>query len=534
MRPPHTVLPEPFGQQEPGLVSGPSRIDQYDLVYRLGTGGMGNVYLARRRNQSGLHRLFAVKAMHPFLSEDPDFANMFLDEAHIASQLHHINVVGIVDLGRFGGCLYLVMDYVEGPTLSQLVSGSPSRPPALISAIVIDMLHGLHAAHSLTSEAGERLDLVHRDVSPSNILVGADGVARLTDFGIAKARMRRSNTSPGTRKGKLCYSAPEQITDPGNEDARVDVFAAGIVLWNSLTGKNLFKGANEAAVILSVVNGPIPPPSSIGLRPPDCFDQVCLRALSRDPSQRYQSADEMADELRRVTRRHDLVAGSEQVAAWVKRQFGAELERRRASIRAVMAAVDEPESARLARGTEPSHSGDEYAEVRVTWPGSARRQERARRWAMRVCVAAAGAVVATAAVRFLPREARQGTQAVEAAPAPAPEVTAPARLEPPPAPPPSPSPSPSIEPALPVTPIAAPDAPAASARAAPARPAIDRPEVAPRPPRRNPARRVPIRRTPPPRQQPAASAEDASPPPSAPAPAETMESNPYLRQSPGR
>src|SRR6266545_1583358 len=120
-------------------------IDQYDLVYRLGTGGMGNVYLARRRNESGLQRLFAVKAMHPVLSADSDFANMFLDEAHIASQLHHINVVGIVDLGRYASRLFLVMDYVEGPTLAQLLSLASQRPPALLCAIVIDMLHGLHA-----------------------------------------------------------------------------------------------------------------------------------------------------------------------------------------------------------------------------------------------------------------------------------------------------------------------------------------------------------------------------------------------------
>jgi serine/threonine-protein kinase len=320
--PPIRVLPAtPFGSREPGTPPPPAtritRIGEYDLLYRLGTGGMGNVYLARRRNESGLQRLFAVKAMHAVLSADSEFANMFLDEAHIASQLHHINVVGIVDLGRYAGRLFLVMDYVEGPTLAQLLAAATERPPGLICAIVIDMLHGLHAAHRLTNEAGERLELVHRDVSPSNILIGTDGVARLTDFGIAKARMRRTSTSPGVRKGKLSYSAPEQITNPGGEDARVDVFAAGVVLWNALTGSRLFDGDNEASVILSVINRPIPPPSALGLRPPAYLDEVCMRALSRNPAGRYPSAAEMADDLRRVTREHDIVVGPEQVAAGV-------------------------------------------------------------------------------------------------------------------------------------------------------------------------------------------------------------------------
>jgi eukaryotic-like serine/threonine-protein kinase len=389
VRPPSTVTPPTSSNADLGAASAAvSRIDQYDLIYRLGTGGMGNVYLARRRNQSGLQRLFAVKAMHPLLSADAEFANMFLDEAHIASRLHHINVVGIVDLGRFGGRLFLVMDYVEGPTLAQLLAGSAERPPALLCAIVIDMLHGLQAAHSLTSETGEALELVHRDVSPSNILVGTDGVARLTDFGIAKARLRRTSTSPGVRKGKLCYSAPEQITNPGDEDSRVDVFAAGIVLWNALTGTRLFDGDNEAAVILSVVNRPIPAPSTVGRRPPRFLDEVCLRALDRDPARRYASAAEMAEHLRLVTRAHSMVAGPEQVATWVATLFGDELERRRAAVRAIAAGAGEPAGQPMfARGTVPQapELEPEYAEIALSWPGEAPTSERPRRiyrWAI--------------------------------------------------------------------------------------------------------------------------------------------------------
>ncbi len=421
MRPPSAVTPSTARIHELSPTSAVTRIDQYDLIYRLGTGGMGNVYLARRRNQSGLQRLFAVKAMHPLLSADHDFANMFLDEAHIASRLHHINVVGIVNLGRYAGRLYLVMDYVEGPTFAQLLGTSAERPPALISSILIDMLHGLQAAHSLTNEAGERLDLVHRDVSPSNILIGTDGVARLTDFGIAKARLRRTSTSPGVRKGKLCYSAPEQITKPGEEDSRVNVFAAGIVLWNALTGTRLFDGDNEAAVILSVVNKPIAAPSTVGRRPPRCLDEVCLRALDRDPARRYPTAAHMADDLRRVTRQNNLVAGPEQVADWVAALFGEELERRRAAVRAIAAgAVDEPGASQFARGTgqQAPELEPEYAELSVSWHGETppgRRRNRA--WP--VPVLAIGAVISAAviALSIYPPGSKEPASAAPVAPA---------------------------------------------------------------------------------------------------------------------
>ena len=421
MRPHDAVTPSSGRIHELPPTSAVTRIDQYDLIYRLGTGGMGNVYLARRRNQSGLQRLFAVKAMHPLLSADHDFANMFLDEAHIASRLHHINVVGIVNLGRFAGRLYLVMDYVEGPTLAQLLGTSTDRPPALICSILIDMLHGLQAAHSLTNESGERLELVHRDVSPSNILIGTDGVARLTDFGIAKARLRRTSTSPGVRKGKLCYSAPEQITRPGEEDSRVNVFAAGIVLWNALTGTRLFDGENEAAVILSVVNRPIPPPSTVGRRSPRCLDEVCLRALERDPARRYPTATHMADDLRRVTRENNMVAGPEQVADWVAALFGEELERRRAAVRAIAAgAVEEPGGSPFARGTGPQapELEQEYAELSVSWHGQTppgRRRHRA--WP--VPVLALGAVVSAAviALSIYPPGSKEPASAAPVAPA---------------------------------------------------------------------------------------------------------------------
>jgi serine/threonine-protein kinase len=531
------------------------RIGDYDLLYRLGTGGMGNVYLARRRNESGLQRLFAVKVMHAVLSADAEFANMFLDEAHIASQLHHINVVGIVDLGRYEGRLFLVMDYVEGPTLAHLMSATAAtaaRHPALVCSIVIDMLHGLHAAHSLINEDGERLELVHRDVSPSNILVGTDGVARLTDFGIAKARMRRTSTSPGIRKGKLSYSAPEQITNPGSEDARVDVFAAGVVLWNALTGSRLFGGGNEASVILSVISRPIPPPSQMGLRPPTCLDRVCLRALSRDPAHRYPSAAEMAEDLRRVTRANDMVVGPEHASAWVAQQFGEELVRRRAAIResaatdagSLAAAARSP--ALAARSPAPDRD-DEYVEISVSSgdAGSTALQPRprARRslalgaLSLAVCMTAAGA-------GFMAYSHDANEPARPSAVAPAPESPPPQEIS-----------APQVAEAIPVvTSIVAPAANVVMEPSAPPATAVvdavqpgaarvpesvvqeARSQIASKPRgRRRPApavrRRAPARveaniSAPEPRAQQRSTSET-----SRPAAAEMIETNPYLRRS---
>jgi serine/threonine-protein kinase len=535
VRPPSAVTPSTARVHELPPTSAVTRIDQYDLIYRLGTGGMGNVYLARRRNQSGLQRLFAVKAMHPLLSADHDFANMFLDEAHIASRLHHINVVGIVDLGRYAGRLYLVMDYVEGPTLAQLLGTSAERPPSLICSILIDMLHGLQAAHGLTNESGERLDLVHRDVSPSNILIGTDGVARLTDFGIAKARLRRTSTSPGVRKGKLCYSAPEQITRPGEEDSRVDVFAAGIVLWNSLTGTRLFDGDNEAAVILSVVNKPIPPPSTVGRRPPRCLDEVCLRALERDPARRYQTAAHMADDLRRVTRENNLVAGPEQVAEWVAVLFGEELERRRAAVRAIASgAADEPGAAQFARGTGPQapELEPEYAELSVSWHGETPPgQRRHRAWPIPVIAIAAAVSAVVIALSIYPPGSKEPASAAPVAPMLVPEAEAsvpePATTpaEPAPAVKPlsvnSPPPTPAAR-----APVAAPAAPAEKAMTV--EKARAEPPTVPRARRHRPTRVVPRRAAP------RAAAVEAPQPKAAPAPepeppTDSIESNPYLR-----
>lgn len=309
-------------------------LGRYELIGELARGGMGTVYLARNAGEGRFQRLFAIKVLHPHLAAETAFIDMMRDEAHIAARLHHPNVVPILDLGTEGDLHYVVMEYIEGPALSTLLKRSPeNRPAELVVAIVVDALEGLHAAHTLQDDEAKEIRLVHRDVSPPNILVGSDGIGRITDFGIAKAEARISSTRPGMRKGKLQYMSPEQIRDGELVDHRTDIWAIGAVLWNALTGRNLFKGESDGATIHNILEKAITAPSAEGLKPPSCFDAIVLRALSRDPANRYATALEMADALRLTAAGNGLAGTKHQVARWVTELFGSELESRRKAIR---------------------------------------------------------------------------------------------------------------------------------------------------------------------------------------------------------
>jgi serine/threonine-protein kinase len=297
---------------------------------------MGTVYLARHAGEAGFQRLFAVKVLHAHLAEEAGFVDMLRDEARIAARIHHPNVVAVVDIGTQGDNHYIVMEYVEGPSFATLWKRSrDKRPLDLIVSVMIDTLEGLHAAHTLTDEDGEPLQLVHRDVSPQNILVGVDGVARITDFGIAKAESRIASTVPGMRKGKLQFMSPEQIVDAEKIDLRTDVWAAGVVLYSLFTGEHLFRDDNDAATVHNVVSKEIPVPSTRGEHPPERFDAIILKALDRDPSKRFESALQMADELRKAAVECGVLGSRHECAKWVTSTFGEELESRRGAIREV-------------------------------------------------------------------------------------------------------------------------------------------------------------------------------------------------------
>lgn len=312
---------------------GTSTVGDYELISEIASGGMGTVFLAQRRNDAGFVRLFALKLMHAHHVSDTDVPGMFLDEATIASRIHHPNVAAVVDLGTEGERPYVVIQYVEGCAFSQLLRGwEGPRPLELVLPIVLDTLAGLQAAHELTDDDDRLLNFIHRDVSPENVLVGLDGIARITDFGVAKARGRITTTRKGVRKGKLLYLAPEQLLESDNMDARLDVFATGVVLWNALTGKKLFSAESPAGVMRNILEGEIPDPSAIDPRIPPDLDAVCRRALCRDPDERYSSARQMAVDLRAVAGSRGMLGTPEAVGAWVESLYGTELRARRRTV----------------------------------------------------------------------------------------------------------------------------------------------------------------------------------------------------------
>ena len=256
---------------------------------------------------------------------------MFLDEARLAARIRHPNVVQTLDVVALDGELFLVMDYVQGESLARLLRAAAGKkepiPSGVVSAILCGALHGLHAAHEATSDHGEPLGIVHRDFTPQNVLVGAEGIPRVLDFGVAKAAGRIQTTREGQLKGKIAYMAPEQLRS-GAVDRRTDVFAAGIVLWEALTLRRLFTGDSEGAVLAAVCEKLIEAPSAYVAGLPMGFDQVALRALDRDSSKRFESARQMALALEAC----GPIASPTRVAEWVEGLAGEMLVQRAKSV----------------------------------------------------------------------------------------------------------------------------------------------------------------------------------------------------------
>jgi eukaryotic-like serine/threonine-protein kinase len=321
------------------LASGPPRpaepsgtLGAYTILTRLASGGMATVFAGTKLGMAGFERLVAIKCCHPHLSRDEEFITMFLDEARLAARIHHPNVVATLDVGSTE-FLYLVMEYVEGDSLSGLLRRARERrttvPLEVTVRVLIDTLAGLHAAHELRGPDGQALNLVHRDVSPQNILVGADGISRITDFGIAFAAARSTNTQEGKLKGKFSYMAPEQVRGDV-ATRRIDVFAAGIVLWEALTGRALFRRKDDVATINAVLRETVIPPSDIVHTLPKGLDAVVLKALERNPDSRFATAEEFGSALEELN--VDRVS-PKSVATYVDATLGAELAQRRETLR---------------------------------------------------------------------------------------------------------------------------------------------------------------------------------------------------------
>ncbi|MBK6693283.1 MAG: serine/threonine protein kinase [Myxococcales bacterium] len=317
---------------------------RYELLHKIAAGGMATVYVGRLSAAAGTRRLFAVKRAHTHLADDATYRKLFVAEARLASRLHHPNVVAVQDVEDLDGELLLVMDYVEGASLAELVplSDDATTRARLAVRIVLDAAHGLHAAHELKDDRGRSLDVVHRDVTPHNVLVGKDGIARVTDFGVAKSL---SNTGPGTLtgglKGKLAYMAPEYV-ERGVVDRRIDVFGLGIVLWEALTGERLFQGVNEGSTLAAVLRCSVKAPSAVAAGVPAELDEVVLRALARDPEERPASARAFAEQLEQAVRAYaDGLASHDEVADAVEARAGDLLRTRRDLLRSLDVTKDE-------------------------------------------------------------------------------------------------------------------------------------------------------------------------------------------------
>lgn len=292
-------------------------LGRYAVFDEIAGGGMATVHLGRLIGTGGFSRTVAIKRLHGHFAKDPEFVKMFLDEARLAARVRHPNVVSILDVESMEGELFLVMDLVQGESLARLLRASGHRkqrvPLPIVSAIMVGMLDGLHAAHEAKSERGEPLGIVHRDISPQNILVSQDGVARLIDFGVARAAGRLQETRSGQIKGKIAYMAPEQFRDSDEVDRRTDIYAASAVLWECLTNKRLLEGESQYELYARIVASDFQRPSEFVPGLPAQLDEITMRGLASDPADRFRTAAQLAEKIEHVIP----PASPREVARWV-------------------------------------------------------------------------------------------------------------------------------------------------------------------------------------------------------------------------
>jgi serine/threonine-protein kinase len=340
-------------------------LGRYELLMPIASGGMATVWAARLKGTRGFLKIVAIKTILPQLSEDPQFEQMFLDEASLASRVRHPNVAQILDLGEEAGVLFLVMDWIEGEPLSAVLKAASrdtgSIPLPITIRIISQAAAGLHAAHELRDESGHPLGLVHRDASPQNILVAFDGVVKVVDFGIAKASGRGSaDTNAGQIKGKAAYMSPEQVK--GFElDRRTDVFALGTILYLMTTGKHPFRGQNDVATLYTISSDkPVTPPSKLNRHYPLSLEAVVMKALAKNPDERFASAHELQRALDMALPASQRLTTDAEVGAFMHNLLSERLEQRKAVLKTALRLADERAQGRIA-ATPPtnteSHSG---------------------------------------------------------------------------------------------------------------------------------------------------------------------------------
>jgi eukaryotic-like serine/threonine-protein kinase len=353
----------------------PERLGRYEILLPIASGGIATVYLGRARGAGGFERDVAVKLVHQHLRENDELVGELVEEAKLCARIRQPNVVPVLDVGVDPFGVYLVMEYVDGPSLSALVKAARTSgevlPIGIGLRVLLDALEGLHAAHELVDDEGLPVGLVHRDVSPQNVLVGRDGVGRLADFGIAKAAIRISHTRTGTTKGKLGYMAPEQARAQ-RVDRRADVWAAGVVAWELVAGRRLFSG-NEAAIVLQIVSGEIPSLATLRADVPAALEQAILSALQVEPRARCSTAAELRDRLLAACQGDFALATTAEVARYVERVLGESLRLRHEKAREIL--LLRAEMNRLAASPEQNASSPELI---LATPVSAETPEMVR------------------------------------------------------------------------------------------------------------------------------------------------------------
>ncbi len=386
----------------------PQRVGRYDVLGRLETGGMAEILLGQLRGPSGFEAPVVIKRILPHLARDSTFEKMFLDEARIAAGVRHPNVVHVHELGREDDDLFLVMEYLEGEPVMGVLRRAASRgirvDPMVCAHVIAETAAGLHAAHELKDPDGELRDVVHRDVSPSNVFVTYDGLVKILDFGIAKAADRMTKTDAGLIKGKFAYMSPEQCRGE-LLDRRSDVFSLGIVLYEMLTARRLFQRRTQAATIRAVLEHEIAPPSEFAPDIPEELDRVCLKALSRSRRRRYPTAAQMRADLKKVlASAYEDGSPEERLHELMQRLFGDRIEEKDEMLR------------RVERGEEVGVLPPTMADIEIELPnaesvaagqmtsGVMRRSgtsSATRRWAFAGALSGAVALVAALFLLFM-------------------------------------------------------------------------------------------------------------------------------------
>ena len=361
-----------------GNIQGGCVLGRYELLMPIATGGMAIVWAARLRGSRGFQKIVAIKTIRPEMSADPSFEAMLLDEASLASRIRHPQVVEILDLGEENGVPYIVMEWINGESLLVVMkeaAASGGIPLPVSVRLGTQLCAGLHAAHELRNDEGELVGLVHRDVSPQNVLVTRDGVAKLVDFGIAKAIGRAAGeTMAGKVKGKTAYLSPEQARG-GSVDRRSDVFATGTLLYAMTTGKHPFRGVNDFTTLTNLVaEQPPPRPSKFLPGFPPQLEKVIMTALEKDPARRFQTANDMLRELDRSLPSNKRMSTDEEVAAFIRPLVGSRFETMRTSIKEALRVADERLAGADSRKSFTTEAVEAFIEVRMAAAASPGRE----------------------------------------------------------------------------------------------------------------------------------------------------------------